>query len=136
MGTNYYFKVKNASEIVKQISAISSLISNDTLDRIKAELSYIHIGKSSGGWKPLFQTTNYYKNIEELKMFYANNKDNLQIIDEYETEITYDELSQYLIEWQPTGKSHVHEANIKGWNKDERYYKDEYGYEWLKSDFS
>lgn len=51
MGTNYYFIPR------------------------KFDMSKIKICKSSGGWKPLFQKTDFYSSVRELKEFYNKNKD-------------------------------------------------------------
>lgn len=42
-----------------------------------AEIDYprLRICKSSGGWKPLFQKTDFYSSVMELKEFYNKNKD-------------------------------------------------------------
>ena len=66
MGTNYYFKPK------------------------------LHICKMSMGWKPLFESTKYYKNVKELKDFYERNRNRISIADENPEEFTIEDFEKYM----------------------------------------
>ena len=134
MGTNYYFEVKNVDNIVNQIKQLNNIIPEELLKRIKGELTNIHIGKSSGGWRALFEVNEYFSSMKELKEFYQNNKEQLIIKDEYNRELTWKELEEWLI--KSKGGSHITDANINGYNTDGRYFKDEEGFEWLRNEFS
>ena len=62
----------------------------------------IHIAKTSGGWKPLFQKNEYYSTIAELRGFYERNKDLLYIENEYGVEKAWEDI-EYIIN-DNTGK--------------------------------
>ena len=57
-----------------------------------AEIEYpkLHICKISIGWRPLFESTKYYKSMQELKNFYEKNKNRISITDEYGEEQGYE----------------------------------------------
>lgn len=136
MSTNYYFEVRDADKIVEQIKAINPFITEKTLTRIKDELTEIHIGKRSGGWKPLFEASEHFSNMEELEIFYNTNKDSLIIKSEYGYNMTWEELTEELFEWGKGDRSSVRDAIIEGYMRDNDYYIDEQGYEWCKHEFS
>lgn len=52
----------------------------------------IHIGKISYGWNPLLQSNEYYSSMKELKSFYKKYKNNIKVLDEYDEEISFEEL--------------------------------------------
>lgn len=135
MSTNYYFEAKDVDEIIERLKSVSPLISNEDLKRIKNGLTNIHIGKRSGGWQPLFEASEYFSNMKELKSFYNTYKDILIIKSEYNYEMTWEELTEELFEWGKDERSSVREAIIEGWNKDKSYYIDDDGYEWHKGEF-
>lgn len=91
-----------------------------------AEIEYpkLHICKLSVGWRPLFQVTKFYSNVKELKDFYNNNKDRINIIDEYGEEQDIDELFKIVDIKNRDSKTHLDA------------YKDQQGYEWVSSNFS
>ena len=136
MGTNYYFEFKNTEEIIEKVKAVSPLIPESVIGKLKYKLSEIHIGKSSAGWKGLFHKTEYFSNMNELEGFYQSNKDNLFIKSEYGNYVTWEELLKILTYKEIGLKSSVHEANINNWNSNGNYYIDEQGYEWLNGEFS
>ena len=89
MGTNFYLLVKNKSIAEK----IGEFELTDTPD-----WGYlIHIGKRSGGWLPLFQS---HKGIHSVKDIEAWCKlPEVTILDEYDTEFTWEQLKEELIYW-------------------------------------
>jgi len=128
MGTNYYFKKKDSSKIMKMIEE-NCFYDKDYLYDLERKLTELHIGKSSGGWRPLFQKTKYYSSISELENFYNKNKDNLTILDEYGDEFSWDMLAIELINWNQY-------SNVKDHNGLEGCYKDIYNYDWCRFEFS
>ena len=79
MGTNYY-AIKKKPRIVKIYDEI-------------------HLGKSSIGWKFVFQEQEQYHNFEEFKDFILNNNEWI-IKDEYGKEISPKELLKLIEEKQ------------------------------------
>ena len=79
MGTNYYFDHKNSWELSETISNLIGFIDADT---VRERLFHKkHICKISAGWKPLFQVTEEYRSLDELKEFYEQNKDRYSLVD-------------------------------------------------------
>ncbi|MCR0316653.1 hypothetical protein MKA27_19845 [[Clostridium] innocuum] len=103
MSTNYYFKW------------------NDN------KVNDIHIGKRSCGWVPLFQATPYFRSVNDIKNFYIQNKAQVKIIDEYDTEYTWEELEKELINW-PGERNHYPYKDF--------FYQDEAGYDFTEREFS
>jgi len=137
MSTNYYFEVKNSEEVINKIQEISKFISQESIEKIEHELKFIHIGKRSAGWKPIFQAQEYFKTIEELKQFYNKHVEELIIKSEYNEIMTWNELEEELFKWSSEdGKSSVKEAIKNNYNYNNQYYIDEFGYEWLDGEFS
>lgn len=118
MGTNYYFRKKQAQldyeftlekigDIIQEIknritdsehtiSTIKYYLEDDAYDTLTE--NDIHIGKKSAGWKPLLKRNDeLYTNVEELKQYYLDNEDSLIIVDEYDVEMSLDELSDKLL---------------------------------------
>ena len=79
MGTNYY-AIKKKPRIVKIYDEI-------------------HLGKSSVGWKFVFQEQEQYHNFEEFKDFILNNNEWI-IKDEYGKEISPNDLLKLIEEKQ------------------------------------
>lgn len=91
MGTNFYVKVKLTS---KQKDEIRHYLLEDRYDIIRAlldEAKDIHIGKSSFGWKFLWDVNNFkYFGKSKKEMFdWLKDKD---IIDEYDKHYTFDQF--------------------------------------------
>ena len=91
MGTNFYVKVKLTS---KQKDEIRHYLLEDRYDIIRAlldEAKDIHIGKSSFGWKFLWDANNFkYFGKSKKEMFdWLKDKD---IIDEYDKHYTFDQF--------------------------------------------
>lgn len=93
-----------------------------------AEIEYpeLHICKISMGWKPLFESSKYYRSVQELKDFYENNKNRINIVDEYGEIHDLDELFEFINIKYKDKKSQTHEDA----------YKDKQGYEWVSHNFS
>lgn len=130
MGTNYYFKIK---EIKVDISLKSNInlkkcIQDKVNDYIE-QISEIHIGKRSMGWKPLFQETVHFNSVAQIQQFYEENKDCLIIVDEYGSELTFDELREDLIIWNKDN------LNARPHKDDKYYHTDDEGYDFGKGDF-
>lgn len=149
MGTNFYFmNTKSkliAEEKNKQVEGVFELINNhlvklgfddrEVKDKIldikwnfETRADYIHIGKRTGNFKPLFQSNDYFNTLSKMKSWYESNKDEWIILDEYNTELTWLELEEELINWDGK-KSHFELP-------DSYYYVDEDGNEWSHYEFS
>jgi len=135
MGTNFYFKVKGVDQIAEQFKGLSPLIMDEMVDNLKYRLFDIHIGKTSAGWKPIFESQDYFKTMDELESFYEQHKETLVMEDEYGTEYTWEGLKERLFGWNPTGRSNVVNADSEGYNHNGSYYTDNRGYDWTKSIF-
>lgn len=100
MSTNYYFKIKNVVSVAPKEKA--SKLKENIISKIEEtieELSYIHIGKRSSGWEPLFQKTEYFSSVADIKKFYNTNKDDIIILDEYDRELSLSDLEEDLFNW-------------------------------------
>lgn len=96
MSTNYYIIRKITEDKKKEFH---NMIDNEQYEELQVALSIfekenkIHIGKSSYGWKFLFNSNNFKffeKNAESLWRFIKNNENDLY--DEYGRKISYEEL--------------------------------------------
>ena len=134
MSNNYYFKVKNVSQIVEQFKALSPLITQEMIDNVVKKLGEIHISQTNGHWKPLFESQEYFKSMKELEQFYQTNKDQLTIVSEYGVEFTWKEFKDYMISDNDISKSRkeLHDEYIDLTNK---FYIDDDGFEWLIGEF-
>lgn len=94
MGTNYYAKPKVTKELKSKM--VAAIESNDFKEVGRLLPSEIHIGKSSAGWRFLFNHNGweYFKDIESMKDFLMN----CQIVDEYEMEISNEDFWQLVKE--------------------------------------
>lgn len=73
MGTNYYVRRRLTDD---EKENLKHLLDEDKIDEVRDSLpEEVHIGKSSMGWRFLFNHNNweYYKTIEDLKEFISNN---------------------------------------------------------------
>lgn len=90
MGTNYYGYKKPTLEILNEIAQLAL---KGELHSIKSKIdeyvTNVHIGKSSAGWKFLFD-----KNEKEWKTFaeYKSWVENYQIRTEYQEEVSQEEF--------------------------------------------
>ena len=94
MGTNFYFMSRD-KEMVQDNFAINKkcYIYGEEYEIVdEPYLGYkIHINKLSLGWRPLFQRHKVFKTFNELKDFYFNNQEKIDIYDEYGKMFTWDE---------------------------------------------
>ena len=77
MGTNYYGKLKKPKR------------------KVYLDYEPFHIGKSSIGWKFIFQTNNHFTNFEQFKEWLKD--DNFEIYDEYDRKIDKEEFLQHIL---------------------------------------
>lgn len=135
MGTNFYFKVKVD---IKCDVPVSGKLKENILEKLKYALedaTEIHIGKRSGGWYPLFQQTEYFSSVKEIKDFYLENKNSLSIVDEYDMEYSLEQLDKEIFNWNkdnPEARSHLDYCSRYDGT---RYYLDSEGYEFTTGEF-
>lgn len=130
IGTNFYLRLKDLpiDERLKQF----------------IECNEIHIAKTSYGWKPLFERQlGRFSTIKELKQYYEDNSDMLEIIDEYDKAYTWDEFDKRVLQHgNEDSYSHLeyHGKDITGnysiWERlNVNNYIDCDGFEWQLGDF-
>lgn len=107
MGTNYY-AIKRKPKIVKY-----------------KYYERIHIGKSSAGWKFVFQDNDKFHSYDEFKQWLENSKNDYMLRDEYGNEINAEDLLKLIEEKQK-------ESNTD----DFRYDKNVNGYRFSEGEFS
>ena len=140
MSTNYYFQWKNYNlqRTLKEIKTYLDLCrleseeKFDLLERFKYELedlNKIHIGKTGYGKKPSFQKTKYFSSVKEIEKFYENNRENLEILNEYGDKFTIKELRYNLFEYWG-------ENRFPGMFKYMKDYLDEDGHYFVEGDFT
>lgn len=131
MSTNFYFKVKTDINInIPTGGNIKETVLNK-INIVLKDITKLHIGKKSNGWCPLFEATEYYSSVKEIKNFYLANQDYLNIIDEYDKLYTLDELEEELFNHNNNNilaKSHLNIAP--------NFYFDKEGYEFARHCFS
>ena len=134
MINNYYFKVKDIDQIVKQFKALSPLITQEMIDNVVKKLEEIHISQTNGQWKPLFKSQEHFKNMKELEQFYQTHKDQLTIISENGVEFTWKEFKDYMISDNDISKSRkeLHDEYI---DLTDKFYIDDEGFEWMIGEF-
>lgn len=127
MGTNYNARpikaieniAKRADEArdeIRSYSRNSSIELDDIIDEWAAmktkECEDIHIGKSSAGWRFLFNHNNwkYYNNIAEMQKWLKDYK----IVDEYNRECTQEEFWAKVLEKQ-SSPSALQKGSDKSW---------------------
>lgn len=125
MSTNYYFNINLDKEIL-----CGSLELNEFL--LRQVDTYIHIGKRSGGWLPLFKESMFYNSVEGIVDFYKRNEEYLTIEDDYGWEMSFEELEEELLEWDggPAAK-----GNPRSHEELRGIYRDDAGYEFVSWEF-
>ena len=138
----YITNVKNLIDSAKQNHSIYQEVldtNEENIDDIKAELSWnyeipeIHICKISCGWKTLFQATNMYSNLDELKSFYDKYNNDFIITDEYGSEFTLKDLVKKVKEHDSLDSSK--NTHLQYENSFLHYYIDNDGIEWTTNSF-
>lgn len=134
MGTNFYLKLKDFDEIELNLKKdMEKLYKKYNLSFYDFDLlTYvenfeIHIGKTSAGWKPLFQKQDCFDSISKLENFYKESK-RYDIYDEYEVKYTWKEFTERVLNFNPNGKTH---KNV-GFSD---FYIDDDGFEFVNSEF-
>lgn len=110
MSTNYYMMTTNKDLVEKHFP-------NEYTVTDSPYFGYeIHIGKSSCGWKPLFQEhKNAYSSVKEMLGFLLVNNNDIRIFDEYERELDVNELKEELITWEERQeKRMIHYDGVPG----------------------
>lgn len=150
MSTNYYFeniasKVLTDKFNTKLAEATAELVSQfeqlglerteyrkvtDALYRLEREPLRLHIGKRSAGWKPLFAIQAEYTGIKGMQEWYEANKAEWIIVDECEKQITWDELTVELLEFNKNNPKALTHFN------DMFDYEIIDGHEWVNGTFS
>lgn len=103
MSNNYYFRTKEDNNHVLNGAA------------------EIHIGQYAAQSCLLMRQDNFYKSVEEMEAFYLKNKEGLEIVDEYDRVITWEQLQRRLLSAGPRAGH--------------RYIKDETGFTWSMDEF-
>jgi arsenate reductase-like glutaredoxin family protein len=78
----------------------------------------IHVGKRSGGWKPLMQANKHFHSIQTLKKWYEQNKNEYDFIDEYDEIVPFGEYLREIYEWNqnPENKRHDFSPGADGFD--------------------
>lgn len=134
MGTNFYFKVKGKINVDVDYGMFTESIKTKITNALEESLE-IHIGKRSGGWKPLLRANEYYDSFKSMKSFYDDNKEYLSIKDEYDREYTFDELVEDLIFWNKNNKDAKSHVELDDYYEN-KCYVDEDGNEFIRDEFS
>lgn len=94
MGTNYYMMTQD-KEFVKKYFPDDYELTDEPC------LGYeIHIGKRSGGWKPLFQAhSDAYNSVKEMLQFITQHSNKLILYNEYLETKTLEEIKDELVNW-------------------------------------
>lgn len=135
MSTNYYFKLKDS--VVNKMKEVNSAFDVFVPEYFGGqEFGMLHIGKRSGSWKPMFQETDWYGSVKEIKHFYDQYKDVVNIIDEYGKILSWSQLEEEFINWKgershlnPSDYDYIDDSLLK------HVFKDEEGYEFIKGYF-
>lgn len=100
MGTNYYFLTRDKA-LAQECFAQKTDCGVENKEYRLVEDPYlayeIHICKFSYGWRALFQGHHCYNSLKELDRFYLKHSDQLEIYDEYQRLITWNELRESAI---------------------------------------
>lgn len=95
MGTNYYLQIKNT--IFDECPLVIQERKNEIIENLK-----LHIGKSSWGWRFLFQEQEFngklINSYEYWKTLLTN--PNYEIVDEYNQVIDFKELDKLILSRQ------------------------------------
>lgn len=135
MSTNYYFKLEDGVvEKMKEVNPAFEVFVPECVNG--QEFGMLHIGKRSCGWKPMFQETDWYGSVKEIKHFYDQYKDVVDIIDEYGEVLNWSQLEEALINWKGE-RSHLNPNDYDYIDNNflKFVFKDKEGYEFIKGYF-
>ena len=90
---------------------------------VDIEIPQFHIGKTSGGWKPLFNSNPLYSSVKEIRDFYLRNPE-FEIVDEYGEVYTWNEFTERVLKFGENNKTHIGQDVGTA-----QYWLDEEGYE-------
>lgn len=122
MSNNYYFKLKKENEIEETMKKILDLFGFNEL--IDINVNRIKFAHTAIGWKTSFTATKYFENMKELKTFYENNKNNLEVVDDYDAVHDFREFINSIEYEYRTPKREFENYN--------NYYFDDEKYQWVK----
>jgi hypothetical protein len=91
----------------------------------RTDFGDIHVGKLSGGWKPLMQANEHFSSIKTLKQWYAKNKNKYVFINEYDEFISFEEYLIRINEWNQDPENDWHD-----------FAKNVDGFDWVWGEFS
>ncbi len=97
MGTNFYLISKNRELIHEKFVIVKNgCVTENEYELVETpELSYrVHLNKLSCGWRPLFQGHKAFQSFRELEKFYLTNKESLEIYDEYNQKLSWNEYRE------------------------------------------
>ena len=101
MGTNYYFLTKDKALVQEYFARKTDYGVADDEYRLTDDpyLAYeIHICKFSSGWRSLFQSHHCFSSLKELDLFYLKHSRQLEIYDEYNRLIAWNELKKTAVD--------------------------------------
>lgn len=112
MSTNYYAKFTDKNIVLKYFEGEFDI--NEENDHKEY---YVHIGKRSNGWKPLFEShPKAYSSVQEMISFFKKHLSDVVIEDEYGKAYSLDSLKKELIDWNKDVEPHkVFYSNYVGW---------------------
>lgn len=125
MSKNYYITTKDPGFL---------------FDNMKdAEINYdkkrfeIHIAQTVGSLTPLLQTHQEFSTWYELSHYLKENKEHIEIIDEYEIKMEINDFLDMLKDENKKNKSRM--SVFPDMKQNDIYYRDDDGYEWCKREF-
>ena len=84
----------------------------------------IHVGKISGGWKPLMQANEHFHSLQTLKQWYEQNKSDYNFIDEYGDIVKFEEYIEDIAKRNQDEdlKGHSHIGYTDGYDWEHRVF--------------
>lgn len=131
MSNNYYFRFNKKEEFMHTLyfllkESTRELFLKEIEDIVKKD---IHIGKSyDNRLASVMQKNKYFASVKEIIKFYEKHKDILDIIDEYESKLTFDQLVEELF-------SNKNLSPFDGFFDDNSCYQDSDGYYFYSREF-
>ena len=158
MGTNYYFRKKTVDPtridaivdslnndfkdlVAKYNEKLHEIFSEMGIDSLRefddyhsfvSPISYdsydIHVGKLSGGWKPLMQANEHFNSVATLKQWYERNKLEYNFIDEDDEVTSFEEYIEEIARRNSDDSMEGHKSVWVVHNTE--------GYDWTYTKFS